>query len=77
MILVPIVLPNRLRGRILRTDLKTLTPWTSFPNDIHQAIQSATTRARLPSTPFTIEVSTKTRFVENEERVRTLSSRIT
>jgi hypothetical protein len=35
-----------------RTNLKTLTPWTSFPNDdIHQAIQFATTCAHLPSNP--------------------------
>ena len=54
-----------------RTDLETLTPWTSFPNDIHQAIQSATARAHLPSTPFTIEASTSTRFVESEEKIRT------
>jgi hypothetical protein len=54
-----------------RTDLHTLTPWTSFPNDIHQAIQSATARAHLPSTPFAIEVSTSTRSVENEESIRT------
>jgi hypothetical protein len=52
-----------------KTDLKTLTPWTSFPNDIHQAVQSAT--AHLPTTPFDIEVSTDTRFVENEEKIRT------
>jgi hypothetical protein len=54
-----------------KTDLKTLTPWTSFPNDIHQAIQSATTRTNLPPTPFVIKVSTTTRSVENEERIRT------
>ena len=47
MTLVPIVLPNRLRGRILRTDLKTLTPWTSFPNDIHQAIVENEERVRI------------------------------
>jgi hypothetical protein len=46
-------------------------PWTSFPNDIHQAIQSVTARAHLPSTPFAIEVSTSTRFVENKEKIRT------
>jgi hypothetical protein len=54
-----------------RTDLQTLTPWTSFPNDIHEAIQSATARAHLPPTPFIIDVPTKNRFVENEERIRT------
>ena len=36
------------------TDLKTLTLWTFFPNDIHQAIQSATVRAHLFSNPFPI-----------------------
>ncbi|KAK2465075.1 hypothetical protein APHAL10511_002883 [Amanita phalloides] len=54
-----------------RTDLKTLVPWTSFPNDIHQAIQSAT--ARLPhlhSTPFTLRIVTDARLVENEEMLR-------
>jgi hypothetical protein len=49
-----------------RTDLQTLTPWTSFPDDIHQAIQSATARADLSSTPFPIDAWTKTSFVENE-----------
>ena len=50
-----------------RTDLQTLTAWTSFPNDIHLAIQSATAHAGLSSTPFYIHASTMTRFVENEE----------
>jgi hypothetical protein len=45
-------------------------PWSSFPNDINQAIQSATTRANLPSTPFTLNVSTKTRCVENEYKIQ-------
>jgi hypothetical protein len=52
-----------------RTDLKTLTHWASFPTEIHQAIQSATTRTNLPTT-FTVEASTKTRFVANEEKLR-------
>ena len=53
-----------------RTDLKTLTHWTSFPEDIHQAIQSATARAHLPSTPFTVKAWTTTSFVEIEESLR-------
>ena len=62
--LVPIVLPNQLYPR---TNLKTPMPWTSFPNDIHQVIQSATTHARLSSAPFFINAWTWTEFVENEE----------
>ncbi|KIM90450.1 hypothetical protein PILCRDRAFT_59694 [Piloderma croceum F 1598] len=53
-----------------RTDLKTFTHWASFPEDIHRAVQSATTRANLHSTPFTVEAPTKTMFVENEEKLR-------
>lgn len=53
-----------------RTDLTTLIPWTSFPNDIHQAVQSATTDARLSSTPFNIQFLTSGVFVENEEKIR-------
>ena len=53
-----------------RTDLETLTPWTSFPNDIHPAIQSATTRAGLPPTPLHLEGYTGTTFVTNEEAIR-------
>ena len=53
-----------------RTDLQTLTPWTSFPDDIHQAIQSATARADLSSTPLHIKAWTETSFVGNEEDLR-------
>ncbi|KAH9978169.1 hypothetical protein BGW80DRAFT_1435771 [Lactifluus volemus] len=53
-----------------RTDLKTFAHWASFPEDIHRAVQSATTRANLPSIPFTVEAPTKTTFVENEEKLR-------
>jgi hypothetical protein len=53
-----------------RTDLETLTPWTSFPNDIHRAIQSATTRAGLPSTPLHLGGYTETTLVTNEEAIR-------
>jgi hypothetical protein len=49
-----------------RTDLKTFTHWASFPEDIHRTVQSATTRANLPSTPFTVEAPT----MENEEKLR-------
>jgi len=54
----------------LRTDLNTLTPWTSFPTDIHQAIQSATARVALNSTPFHVAAWTKSKFVKNEEDLR-------
>ena len=53
-----------------RTDLTTLDIWSSFPDDIHQAIQSATDRANLPPGPFTVGVSSKTRFVKTEEKIR-------
>jgi hypothetical protein len=53
-----------------RTDLTTLRPWTSFPNDIHQVIQSATNHANVSSAPFTIGVSSKTRPVKTEEKIR-------
>ena len=55
-----------------RTDLRTLTPWTSFPNDIHQAIlsESANTHAHLPSTPFDISGWTIATVVDNEESIR-------
>ncbi|KIL70192.1 hypothetical protein M378DRAFT_7103 [Amanita muscaria Koide BX008] len=55
-----------------RTDLTTLIPWTSFPMDIHQAVQSATTDARLSSTPFNIPfvATTSGVFVGNEEKIR-------
>ena len=53
-----------------RIDLTTLRPWTSFPNDIHQVIQSATNRANLSSAPFTVGVSSKTRSVKTEEKIR-------
>ena len=54
-----------------RTDLQTLTPWTSFPNDIHQAILSATTHAHLLPTPFDISGWTLDTVVENEQRIHT------
>lgn len=54
-----------------KTNLETLTPWTSFPNDIHQAIQFATTRAQLPSAPFNISAwRRKDKIVECEEALR-------
>jgi hypothetical protein len=53
-----------------RTDLKTLMPWNSFPGDIHQAIQFATARVNLDSTPFHVTAWTKTSFVTNEEMIR-------
>ena len=53
------------------TDLETFTPWTSFPDDIHYAIQFATTRAGLPSTPLHLGGYTGTTVVTNEEDIRT------
>ena len=53
-----------------RTDLQTLTPWTSFPSDIHQAVLSATTHAHLLPTPFDINSWTQDMVVENEESIR-------
>ncbi|KIL68390.1 hypothetical protein M378DRAFT_71243 [Amanita muscaria Koide BX008] len=53
-----------------RTDLTALRSWISFPDDVHQVIQSATNRVNLPSTPFTVGVSSKTRFVKTEEKIR-------
>jgi len=47
-----------------RTDLKTLIPWTSFIDDVHQAVQSATALAELSSTPFTIGSPPRTRVVK-------------
>ncbi|KAF8966458.1 hypothetical protein BDZ97DRAFT_1609004, partial [Flammula alnicola] len=54
----------------VRTDLETLAPWTSFPLDIHKAIQSATKCANLPPAPFSIARSPKTRVVASEEKIR-------
>jgi hypothetical protein len=56
-----------------RTDLHTLAPWTTFPNDIHDAILSATTSAGLSSEPFNIDTATKSRIVVNEEGIRFLA----
>jgi hypothetical protein len=54
----------------LRTDLETLVPWTSFPNDIHLAIQCATTRSQLPLSPFSISGGIWSIIVETEENIR-------
>ena len=53
-----------------RTDLQTLSPWTSFPNDIHEAIQSAIARTHLPVAPFSITYWPKRTFVNSEEKIR-------
>jgi hypothetical protein len=53
-----------------RTDLQTLSPWTSFPNDIHKAIQSAIAHANLPVAPFDITYWPKRTFVNSEEKIR-------
>jgi hypothetical protein len=63
--LVSIVLLNPVYGRILGQ----ITPWTSFPNDIHQAILSATTHAHLLPIPFDINGWTWDTIVENEPRI--------
>ena len=52
-----------------KTDLETLTPWTSFPDDIHHAVQSATTRAGLPPAPLDVRGYTDTTLVTNEEEI--------
>ncbi|KAF8229656.1 hypothetical protein L208DRAFT_1479798 [Tricholoma matsutake] len=54
-----------------RTDLQTLTPWTSFLNDIHQAILATTHAHLLPTTPFHISGWTIATIVENKESIRT------
>ena len=53
-----------------RTNLKTLRPWASFPNEIDQAIRSAATNASLSSAPFTIDALKRTTIVKNEEAIR-------
>ena len=57
-----------------RTDLEALRHWTSFPNEIDQAIRSATTHANLSSAPFTIDAPKRTRIVKNEEAIRAHAS---
>jgi hypothetical protein len=52
------------------TDLETLTPWTSFCIDIQEAIQSATTRSRLPGTSFDISCFQGQTIVSSEEEIR-------
>ena len=59
------------QGKHSRTDLMTLRPWGSFPDDIDQAVQSATTNAQLAPIPFNLDISTRTRFVENEDKICT------
>jgi hypothetical protein len=56
--------------RFPRTDLQTLIPWTSFHDDIHQAIQSATARSHLPSTPFSINCWEHQAIVSSEQEIR-------
>ena len=54
-----------------RTDLDILTPWISFPLDIHKAIQSSTSkRANLSPAPFPIPLLQKERVVASEEALR-------
>ena len=48
-------------------DLGTLAPFTSFPNDMHQAIQSATTRA-LASDTFEHQCLDKVNHYEGRGR---------
>ena len=56
-----------------RTDLDTLAPWTTFVEDIHDTIQSATTSAGLSSAPFNINAVTMSTSVVNEEGIRSLA----
>ncbi|KAF8227904.1 hypothetical protein L208DRAFT_1070820, partial [Tricholoma matsutake] len=51
------------------TDLQTLMPWTSFQNDIHQAILATTHAHLLPTTPFHINGQTWNTIVENEPKI--------
>jgi hypothetical protein len=53
-----------------RTDLKTFIPWTSFIDDVHQAVQSATALTGLSSAPFTIGSLPRTRVVKSKEKLR-------
>ncbi|EDR13325.1 uncharacterized protein LACBIDRAFT_309061 [Laccaria bicolor S238N-H82] len=48
------------------TDLESLTPWTSFPDDIHQAILAATPAHLLHAAPFPIDGHNGDSVVENE-----------
>jgi hypothetical protein len=52
-----------------KTDLETFTPWTSFLDDVHQAIQSAAAAANLPPI-FTVGTGGRDRHVGNEEVIR-------
>jgi hypothetical protein len=53
-----------------RTDLQTLRAWESFPDEIHRAIQSATASSHLSSTSFYVGAWTGSKFVANEEVIR-------
>lgn len=54
-----------------RTDLNDLIPWTSFPDDIHNAIQDAMARSNLDgTTALTINPLTRSTVVANEEMIR-------
>jgi len=53
-----------------RTDLQTLSPWTSFPNDIHEAIQSKIAHAHLSVAPFSVPHWPQRAFVNSEETIR-------
>jgi hypothetical protein len=52
-----------------RTDLATLTHWTSFIDEVDQAINSAVNLVHVPLTTFTIGASMASR-VNDEEAVR-------
>ena len=52
------------------TDLQTLTPWPSFPNEIDQCIRSATARSHLPYTTFAVRGLKYPNRVTNEETIR-------
>jgi hypothetical protein len=57
--------------RYPRTDLQVLTPWTSFPTDIHQAIQAAAARSHLAlGAPLDIHCWQRQGTVSSEEEIR-------
>jgi hypothetical protein len=69
--LVSTAVSKRLRGPILEQTSEVSS--LSFLDDIHQAIQSIAAVANLPPT-FTVGVTGRNRYVENEERIRSHAS---
>jgi len=50
-----------------RTDLATLTHWTSFIDEVDQAINSAANLVNAPLTTFKINCASSLRLVNDEE----------